>query len=545
MPPAPGRPRRTLDLPRTRRARALLLTFAAALAVATVARLPFAWSSGNALNHVSGAWMALAEDLAHGTFYRPISDPALGWGGTRFFPLVFAMHGLLRAAGADLLAAGYALSLFAAALVLTGAFVLLRTLGLGRGPAAAFATVAFSAFATQHALTAVRGDLLPVALGALGLAAVASARTRGRLLLAAALFTVAFAAKPTALTAPAAACLWLLLARERREAVVLALAVIAGAVAVVGVTQALSSGRFLEILAATASGGAGVDDLLRAPVRVAQHFSIADPAAIALVGAGLATSLAALPARLRAVSAGRRDAGLLPVLWLVLALGGIVVVFASPGTGVNHLVELEVASAVALGAAVTARGSATRVALGLAPATAAVGLAVALGMGRADVESSRLGELREIAATLPPGPVISEDPLLPLLAGERPVVLDPWMLRLGADRDPELARPLLDRLRRGDVAAVVLFQDLGTAEADDWYARGNLGPEIVAEVRRSYELAARSGRYRVYLPRDRGTGEDPLATAPGATARTSPASTTAPASIPAAAAREPRAQVRR
>ena len=84
-----------------RAARALLLGLAAALATATALRLPAAWASGNALNHVSGAWMTLADDLAHGTFYRPLEGPAQGYGGTRFFPLAFAIHAAARAAGAS------------------------------------------------------------------------------------------------------------------------------------------------------------------------------------------------------------------------------------------------------------------------------------------------------------------------------------------------------------------------------------------------------------------------------------------------------------
>ena len=37
---------------------------ALALALATALRLPAAWESGNSLNHVSGTWMTLADDLA-------------------------------------------------------------------------------------------------------------------------------------------------------------------------------------------------------------------------------------------------------------------------------------------------------------------------------------------------------------------------------------------------------------------------------------------------------------------------------------------------
>ena len=52
--------------------------------------------------------MTLADDLARGTFYRPLLSPELGFGGTRFFPLAFALHAGLLRLGIPLLFAGYA-----------------------------------------------------------------------------------------------------------------------------------------------------------------------------------------------------------------------------------------------------------------------------------------------------------------------------------------------------------------------------------------------------------------------------------------------------
>jgi hypothetical protein len=498
-------------------ARSLLLASAAALATATVLRLPAAWASGNALNHVSGAWIALAEDLAHGTFYRPLHEAGLGYGGTRFFPLAFALHGALRATGADLLASGYALSLAAGVLLALGLFLLLRGARLARPAAAAFAMLGFAGFAAQHALASVRGDLLPVALSALGLAVLARSPARGRAVVAGALlFALAFAAKPTALTAPAAAAAWLALRGERRLALGLALLTAAGAVGVVLVTDVLSEGRFLAILAATVTGGAESRDLLRGPIRLAEHLLIADPAAALLAGAAGVIALLALPARIRAARAGAAEPGLLATLWLLAAGGGALVVFSSPGTGVNHLVELEAAAAAVLGTAWAGSTGAARLARTLAPAAALAGTLVATGMARDDTHTSRIGEARLVAAALPAGGrVLSEDPLVPLVAGRRPEVLDPWMLRLAVDADPARARPLIEDLRGGAYDAVVLFQDLDSPAAQAWYARGNLGPSIVDAVRAGYRLAEQRGRYRIYLPvaADR-TRPAPLASAP-------------------------------
>jgi hypothetical protein len=512
--------------PRVRRAEGVLLALAAALALATVARLPAAWESGNALNHVSGAWITLADDLARGTFYRPLHDASLGYGGTRFFPLVFALHAGLARAGVPLLAAGYALSAAAAALVVAAVYALLRALGLRRPAAAAFGVLALAGFAGQHGAAAIRGDLLPAALSALGLAAVASSRRRGAAL-AILLFGLAFAAKPTSLTAPAAAVAWLALRRERRRAAALALGTAGMAVAVLGATEALSAGRFSALLAACALGGAGLGDALRAPLRLAWHLAVEDPSGLVLVAAAVAATAAAAGALARAARAGPPGSPLaLPALWLAAAGAGILAVFASPGTGANHLVELEVASAVALGAASATPGLAARLSRVAAPLAAGAGLALALATLRADLTSSRLVELRAVTRRLPPGPVLSEDPLVPLVAGERPILLDPWMLRVASRGDPRLARGLEAELARGEYPAVVLFQDLADPAADAWFAQGNLGLEVVAEIRRAYRRAGAIGRYHLYVPRERapaspGAGE-PRVTTLGEASRLGP-----------------------
>ncbi|MFT3913893.1 MAG: hypothetical protein QM704_07205 [Anaeromyxobacteraceae bacterium] len=499
--PAPARRPATLGV-------AALVTTASALALATALRLPAAWSSGDALNHVSGAWLALAEDLAHGTFYRPLVDPALGTGGTRFFPLLFSLHAALRTAGADLLAAGYLLSLASGLSVLAGVYALAR--GCGRGPpiAAALAVLAFAALAPQEALTSARGDLLPVGLSALGLALLAGIpdRVRTRLVLAVLAFGLAFAAKPTALTAPAAGAAWLLLRGDRRAAVALATGVAALAAAVVGAADALSDGRFLALLAACAAGGAGPADLLRGPARLVGELVHEDRAGIVLLCAGLAAALAAAPGHLRAARTGPLAPAALPALWLLAALAGAVVVFSSPGTTSNHLIEAEAASAAAFAGAWEAGRRARWVARALAPLAAVAGLAAALHLGAVDHrDSTRLRDLRAVSAWLPPGSILSEDPLLPLLRGERPYLLDPFMLRLAAARDAGVAQPLEQRLRSRSFAAVVLYWDLDDPEFARWYSKVHLGEGVAAAIRGAYEPVRRIGRYVLYLPRAQGT----------------------------------------
>src|SRR5690349_3712070 len=70
----------------------ILWSCAAAAALALLAVEPQRIIQGGYLNHVSGVWATLADDVAHGVVYRPlVSD--LGYGGTRYFPLYFTLHG--------------------------------------------------------------------------------------------------------------------------------------------------------------------------------------------------------------------------------------------------------------------------------------------------------------------------------------------------------------------------------------------------------------------------------------------------------------------
>jgi hypothetical protein len=191
----------------------------------------------------------------------------------------------------------------------------------------------------------------------------------------------------------------------------------------------------------------------------------------------------------------------LALAWLASAGAGALVVLASPGTGVNHLLELEAAAAATIGAVAAGAGPAASVARAAAPLAALAGVALAVSLWRADLDGSRLAEAAAVARALPPGAVLSEDPLVPLAAGRRPAVLDAWMLRRAVARDPALRERLSRAIARREYAAVVLFQDLDAPGAEAWLAERDLGLPLVAELRRAYRRAGGVGRYHVHVPR--------------------------------------------
>src|SRR5271170_6385663 len=90
-------------------ARTLLIASAVVIVVITGVRASYCWATDAWVNHPAGVLIAMAADLKHGVFYRPLFGP-LGYGGTRYFPLYFALHAGLMKLGLPVLLSAYLLS---------------------------------------------------------------------------------------------------------------------------------------------------------------------------------------------------------------------------------------------------------------------------------------------------------------------------------------------------------------------------------------------------------------------------------------------------
>ena len=98
-------------------------------------------------------------------------------------------------------------------------------------------------------------------------------------------------------------------------------------------------------------------------------------------------------------------------------------------------------------------------------------------------------------------PILAENPILPVLAGQRAYVLDPWMLRMLRERIPDYGEPLLEGLRDRSFGAVVLsVANAQTARARAWYTWSNFGPGFLPALNQNYRLAAVVEDQLIYLP---------------------------------------------
>jgi len=476
-------------MPRAGAAMRILLSVAAAgLIVLTIVRTAIWWKTGAGISFASGVMITMAADLTKATFYRPLFGPA-GYGGTRYFPLYFSLQALLMKLGMPVLASAYLLSAGAIVLLLWGTSRLLRELGAERWLAACAAVVLLASSSVQMALTTPQADGLAAALNIWGLAMIArSAHNRRSTFPSALLFTLAWSAKVTTVFGLVAAFVWLALANHKRMAWRLALQTGCGYAMVAAVMMLASRGRVLEIFRACASGGTNLQFLIAGPVRMESMALYTDPILLPV------TALALLGLfswnRLRS----------LPGLLLIATLAVTIFIFGTPGTAQNHLLDLQVAAVVLL-----ARAALLRKQLGmgvLALLTLAGGFMLARHMRTWSRWYHPHQFQQVIAAAAGRGPILAENPIIPVLAGQQPYVLDPWMVQLLRTHFPGFQQPLLERLRRQEFGAVVLTTGaISENGAQEWFDNNSFGPGFVEALQQHYTLSQVIARDYIYLPK--------------------------------------------
>ncbi len=393
----------------------------------------------------SATWTALAWDAAHGELYRPVLAPT-GYGGTRYMPLLFLVHaGLLRLHVDPVLGAVVLMqtSVIAAA---AAAYAAMRAADVPRRLALPFACATCATIAYQEHATEIRADYLGAAFALMAVAcALRSARdARSTTLLAAVGFSVLAVltkASEIAVIAPIAALLHV--GRRRRAAWSFAVAAAVFLGAAIAVIQVVSAGHFTENLGVTLTAGMSVADLWRRGIPIFADYLVTDPF-IAVPFAFTAWS---------AVASARRGEWLLPhAYWLTVTVVTIVIL-ASRGTATNHMVEVHLASVLC-----TAVGLAR---LELPPrAVAAAYLALAVFIAAWSLREPRQPNRRATVVALraeyggPRERYLSLDPIIPLLSGERPVVLDAFYLDLLVEGDTAVGRDLGERVARREFDAI-------------------------------------------------------------------------------------------
>jgi hypothetical protein len=460
------------------------------------------------VNHVSGTWMALARDAADGTLYRPLYEDGF-FGGTFYMPLQIVLHAGLSEITGEELVSGRLLA-YVIALALCGLTLgLLRSTQCAWIPSLALLAAVAVTPTGQLALLGIRGDALPLVLQLAAIGVIVRWRSR-RALIAAALFcALALTAKLTAVWAPIAIALWLL-GRSRRSTLLFAGMVVLASAVFVGVFEFASSGRLSDNVLGLLRGGdgsssgtplAGVSTLFELMPSKAGAVWILLPAALVacLLGATRRLSIFQIA--------------------LLVELVVVAAVLRDSGSDYNHLIDLAVLTALVVGElwgrGIPAAGSP------VAPytvATAIVAVALVLGTVQSYVESMR-GDVTSALRTatgqggedygLEPlaayvdgeQTLLSEDPVIPLMLDQRPILIDAIAVRRLGRSHPEWVDALRDRIEAHEFDAIALLHPV---EDEGWFADSTFGSDIRDAIAAGYRLEARLDRpplvYWLYRP---------------------------------------------
>jgi len=465
--------------------RPLFLASAVLLALLTLARVFVGWCNATDLTPTSGTFTALAVDLKHGVFYRPLYGD-LGYGGTRYFPLHFVLHAALLELGMGPEAAGHFLEAVAAFALLFGMYRILCQLNVDRMLAGCISVLLLAPETSQLAILAIRGDLLPAALNILGVSiCMTPSFTRRHLLGASLLFTLAFSAKMTTLFGVAAVFLFFALSGRIRKALEIVLVTGLGCAGVIAIMLLASGGRVLTVLRACAAA-AGYNPSLGI-VHLALFPGIWLPVGLPFIILGCA-ALFALP---------RRRLTSVPAILFVLTALATAILLGAIGTTFNHFIDLHVAALIVF-AAWLCDGETTQRDFGMAVLCFAALFSLSpLAWKLRHEDSVPYSQAYRQALQFigkQDKPILADNPLIPVLGGQQPYVLDLFMFNALAEKTPSFAQPMADAIRQRQFAAVILEDDL-ESKTSAWR-----GAET-KEIEQNYELVQRFPKAYVYLPR--------------------------------------------
>lgn len=473
---------------------ALIVFASVVIPVLLVPRLILNFKNQYFLTHVEGVWLACAHDFLHGVFYRPLFGP-LGYGGTRYFPGYFVLTGWLSKPLGSLETAGIALSGACVILTLVAVFILLRRMNVSALLSVAAIAAILSVASTQQALVGAKGDSLASAANLWGLVACTASNFRRRsIYLAAALFTLAFATKLTTVFGVAAVFVAWILAKRTKEALELAIATGVGYAAVLGAMYVGSGGRVFAIFRACAGGGGSLSYTLQAPIHLLSKALDVDPVFLFFLIPAFAFGLLYFL---------QNKTDLWPI-YFAFVLAVTTVIFGSLGIGINHLFDLQVASVILLVVAISRIATMTEIGAGILAVSLLVSIVpTSQGLHGDLTRPSFRKDAGQVLQRLNSGdrPILAENPLVVIKSGKSPYILDPFMFRILAMKQPALANDLWDKMKHRTFAAIVLERDPATAEGKEWYTSTHFGGEFLKDLDENYSYGFTAGNIIVYQPK--------------------------------------------
>jgi hypothetical protein len=458
------------------------------------------------VGHVQGIWMALARYAHEGTLYPPLFD-GVRFGGTRYMPLPIVLNAAASRATGEYLMSGKAVAMLLFVALLALVWGVLRQLRCPPSHAVALTGLLPATNTGVLVGCSVGGDVLPAVFQIGSLFAVTRAVQRdaiGWMIAGGMLAGLAVSSKLTGVWAALAVVSWLAVQRDWRGARWFAAVCGATAAITLGIVQWASQGRFLTtFLTLTFAGIGGPIGWIRAPSQLT-FFGIGDAPAVWMVA----------PFAILGTLASWRSSSLTvyhhALGWSLLLT---LVVFTDMGAGLNQLLDPAVLTVVAVGVLASSMASDRLGGTTLATALAltvlwagATGIRGFIPDLREVVASARTGKPlpkytpRPLAGIVRPGDrLLAEDPSIPVLLGQTPIVLDAFMVRRLDELQPRAVDVLVTRIECGEFEHVALVMPLD--DEDYWWEYYHFGHRVIGALRHTYVFVGQVDGYNIYRPR--------------------------------------------
>jgi hypothetical protein len=200
-------------------------------------------------------------------------------------------------------------------------------------------------------------------------------------------------------------------------------------------------------------------------------------------------------------TAGRKTMQL-PFWFYTTAALATLIIFTKTGADYNHLIDLHVASVCILVTWISLEEGRSRfpvyaliIAGGISLAPIAQDILKAAKLPRINV-TGFVHQLTQMAQ----GPILAENPMIPLLAGQRPYIVDPAHCRVVRHANPGVYAPLLNKLSDRYFVFVVLESDPRTESGREFLRKYHIGSGFVEALEENYDFVKKVGRQVLYMP---------------------------------------------
>ncbi len=462
-----------------------------------------------------GVWTALAYDFSKGIFYRPVFDD-FGYGGTRYLFLFFTLHGILIRIFNDPVLTGFSLVLVSAVSLNLGIYFLFRQLKLQVFLSTAFSILTTVCITYQLLTLEIMGEFLSCALNVFGIVFALKLLKKDSslfLILSALGFAGSFLTKFSSLMGLTAVCIYLWMHQRSRTMFQLITGTGCLILGALWVSYEVSDGRILSSFMSFGQGPVHWDYFFKFPLWFLMQLG-RDPFFLLLFGFTLYFVF-------RDQTPLRES---FPKFYFFIVLGFTLFILTSPGTDYNHMLDLIVACILVLGIQFHKHACSPRIwnslflllTAGLIftwlPGTISIKKFMQAGGGKPTRHT-----VERVIAGLGKDPeyILSENPLVPILMNQRPVLLDAFALRRLSLTRPEILRDFSQKMENKIFQSVILMDFSGVPESEiqsamenhfvlgakKFYGGVHFPPDFLTLLKENYSLGFMEKPFVVFFPK--------------------------------------------